>query len=159
MSHYRVSEWRAGFINLCQPSTHEFGGHLSLRSVRRAHAAGSVSFSIFTVHLRGHGSATTALHHEVLLLAALLPAAGVQRVFSRHHRGKWEQTGRCLTGRWRAIGLDGENAEQGLGFSENKWAMAGVQCLIFSLDLVANILHEYLRFKPFFDNEKMELQN
>lgn len=95
---HRVFEWRAGFINLRQPSTREFGGHSSLRSVTYAHAAKSDGFSILTFHCGGHGSTKTALHHEVLLPAALLPVAGVQRIFSCHHGGKWEQTGLCLTG-------------------------------------------------------------
>lgn len=92
MSH-RVSEWRVGFINLRQPSKQEFGGHLSLRSVTYAHAARTLSFSIFTFEPEGHRSTETATRHEVLLFTALLPVVGVPRILSSHHRGKWKQTG------------------------------------------------------------------
>lgn len=87
---HRVSEWRAGFINLRQPWTHEFEGHLSLLSVTYAHAGRSVSISILTFHPGGHWSAKTALHHEVLLPTALHPVVGVPRIFGSHHRGLWE---------------------------------------------------------------------
>lgn len=78
------------------PPAREFGGHLFLRSVTDAHAAKSSSFSIITFHPGGHGNAKKALHHEVLLIAAFLPADGVTGIFSRHHRGKWMEAGTYL---------------------------------------------------------------
>ncbi len=98
---HRVFEWQAGFINLRQPSAHEFGGRLFLRSVTYEHTARFIRFSILTLHPGGRRSTKTALHHEVLLPAALLPVAGVPWIFSSHHRGKWEQTGSTSRGfRW-----------------------------------------------------------
>lgn len=84
------SEWRTGFINLCQPSAHEFGGHFSLHSGTYTHAAKSDGDNVSIHHPGGHKK--TALHHEVHLLAALLPAVGVPWIFSSHHRGEWKQT-------------------------------------------------------------------
>lgn len=37
----------------------------------------------------GHGSTATALHHEVLLPAPLLTAAGVPQLVGGHHGGEW----------------------------------------------------------------------
>lgn len=92
---HRISEWRAGFIKSPPAlNTWVWRPLVSLVChVTYAHAARSDSFSIFTSHPGGHGSTKTALHHEVLHPTALLPFVGVARVFSGHHRGKWQQTG------------------------------------------------------------------
>lgn len=97
VSHSEFFEWRAGFINLRQPSTHELEDHLSPWSVKRTHATRSHSLSILTFHPGGDRSTETALHHEVLHPTALLPVVGVPQLFSSHHRGKWEQTCTYLT--------------------------------------------------------------